>query len=73
LILLRVAVTLLIVPPIPATLMVDGYGVAAPWFGIVIADGLLNDLVPIVSVVVVRLDVVEYALVPPVFVAFTCQ
>ena len=44
--LFKVTVTLLTVPPIPPTLITDGYGDAAPAVGIVIALGLANGCVP---------------------------
>src|SRR2546426_317146 len=39
----------LIVPAIPETLIVEGYGVAAPKLGIVIAAALVNSFVPVNS------------------------
>ena len=45
----NVSVTLLMVPPNPLTLIVEGYGVAAPESGIVIAAELVNDRVPATS------------------------
>jgi hypothetical protein len=51
--LLNVTVTLLIVPPIPVTLIADGYGVAFPTFGIVTTAVLVNDRVPVKGVLTV--------------------
>src|SRR6185436_5649244 len=41
-----VTVTLLTVPPIPETLITDGYGVPAPMSEIVIATAFVNDRLP---------------------------
>src|SRR6266550_794755 len=42
------------VPPIPDTLITDGYGVAAPASGIVIPAVFVKDFVPVDSVLTVR-------------------
>jgi hypothetical protein len=44
--LLSVTVILLIVPPIPPTLMTDGYGAADPTLGMLMAAPLVNGCVP---------------------------
>ena len=46
---LKVTVTLLVVPLIPVTLIVEGYGVALPTLGIVIAVVLVNEVVVVLD------------------------
>src|SRR6266550_76798 len=59
-----ITVRLLTTPSIPLTLIVDGYGVAAPKLGIVIAAPLVNAFVPTIDALTVTMKLALALLCP---------